>query len=120
MVASQPLHSYTTIGFNLSNKDNGFHHLHAELCGSKYTTAVSHRDRISKFLDSINTLVLSDVNTDLLCCESLESLSLEVDIINSARYLVPNTLTRHIHSLYIQSVHLSTHHSTQVRAPPFA
>ena len=72
LIALQPLHSYTVINTSSVPQDNGFHLLHAELCGSKYTNSISHADKLSNLLDRINTAVLSDMPEDCVCCNSID------------------------------------------------
>ena len=53
-------------------QDNGFHLLHAELCGSKYTNSISHTKKLSNILDRINRALLSDMPEDCVCCNSID------------------------------------------------
>ena len=80
LIALQPLHSYTVINTSSAPQDNGFHLLHADLCGSKYTNSISHTKKLSDLLDRINTALLSDMPEDCVCCNSIDTNS--IDIIN--------------------------------------
>ena len=80
LIAIQPLHSYTVINTSSAPEDNGFHLLHADLCGSKYTDSISHTKKLSNLLDRINTALLSDMPEDCVCCNSIDTNS--IDIIN--------------------------------------
>jgi hypothetical protein len=71
-VALQPLHSYTTIGLSVTLMTNGFEHLHAELCGTKYSGSISHTKKISDLLDKINTAIITDMAVDCVCCEAID------------------------------------------------
>ena len=72
LIAHQPLHNYTVINISSLPQDNGFHLLHAELCGSKYTNSISHTKKLSDLLDKINTALLSDMPEDCVCCNSID------------------------------------------------
>ena len=118
LVALQPLHSYTIIGLNKVNDGNGFEHLHAELCGSKYSGSISHSQKISDLLDKINTAILSDMQVDCVCCESLDTAS--VDLISSPTNitLVYNQNLSINYIFYAPNVKSLTPYTNQVRAPP--
>ena len=81
LIALQPLHSYTVINTSSAPQDNGFHLLHADLCGSKFTNSFSHTKKLSDLLDRINTALLSDMPEDCVCCNSIDINS--IDIINA-------------------------------------
>ena len=118
LIALQPLHSYTVINTSSIPQDNGFHLLHAELCGSKYTNSISHKEKLSSLLDRINTAVLSNMPEDCICCNSIDINS--TDIItaqyqNSIFSVNDNTIRVSYHDLNVKSLLASTNKS---RAPP--
>ena len=112
------MHSYTIIGLNKINDGNGFEHLHAELCGSKYSESISHSQKISDLLDKINTAILSEMQVDCVCCESLDTAS--IDLINSPTNitLVFNQKLSINYFFYAPNVKTLTPYTNQVRAPP--
>ena len=117
-VAIQPLHSYTTI--NLSNPDdnNGFEYLHAELCGTKYSSSISHTQKISDLLDKFNTAILSEMAVDCVCCESLDTTTLDLFNLTSNNFLlsiVSQTLDKNFYAPYVKTL---IPYTNQVRAPP--
>ena len=117
-VAIQPLHSYTTINISNPDDNNGFEHLHAELCGTQYSNPISHTQKISDLLNKINTAIISEMAVDCVCCESLEISSL--DLFNSTpnKFLlsrVPLTLDK---NFYAPNVKTLIPYTNQVRAPP--
>ena len=116
-IALQPLQSYTTI--NITNPDdNGFQYLHAELCGSKYSSSLSHTQKIYNLLDRINTLIISDMSVDCICCESLETSSLDsIDLAIKQHLLIQEHTITHT-SFYNHNVKIFPF-NTQVRAPPY-
>ena len=118
LVALQPLHSYTVIGFNKVNDGNGFEHLHGELCGSKYSGSISHTQKLSDLLDKINTVLLSQIQGDSICCESLDTAS--IDLINfpsNINFVLNNKLSIN-YFFYAPNVKTLTPYTNQVRAPP--
>ena len=117
-VAIQPLHSYTTI--NLSNPDdnNGFEHLHAELCGTKYTGSISHTQKISDLLDKINTAIISEMAVDCVCCESLDITSLDIFNLTSNVFLFTKVSLTIDKNFYAPNVNKLIPYTNQVRAPP--
>lgn len=114
----QPLHSYTIIGLNKVNDGNGFEHLHAELCGSKYSGSISHAQKISDLLDKINTAILSDMQVDCVCCESVDTASIDLIISPSNITLVLNQKPSINYFFYAPNVKSLTPYTNQVRAPP--
>ncbi len=118
-VAIQPLHSYTTININTPDDNNGFQHLHAELCGSKYSGSISHAQKISDFLDRINTAIISDMAVDCVCCDSLDVST--VDLLHPSSInilLTTESLTRE-NTFYAPNVK-TLPYTNHVRAPPIA
>ena len=118
LIALQPLHSYTVINTSSAPQDNGFHLLYADLCGSKFTNSVSHTKKLSDLLDRINTALLSDMPEDCVCCNSIDTNS--IDIINvqyqhtiSAIY---NNLIRE--SYYDSNIKSLIRYTNESRAPP--
>ena len=117
-VAIQPLHSYTTITLSNPDNNNGFEHLHAELCGTKYSDSVSHAQKISDLLDKINTAIISEMAVDCVCCESLDITSLDLFHLTSNNFLsfkVSLTLDK---NFYTPKVKKLIPYTNQVRAPP--
>ena len=118
-VALQPLHSYTIININNSENDNGFQHLNAELCGSQYSNSISHRQKLSDLLDTVNSLFLSDMSIDCVCCDSVDIASL--DSINSpANHFVVSSFA--VSSSVISYTTLANKllsYSSHPRAPPY-
>ena len=117
-VAIQPLHSYTTISITNSNNNNGFEHLHAELCGTKYSSSISHTQKISDLLDKINTAFISEMAIDCVCCESLDITALDLFNLTPNRFLlskVSQTLGKNFYAPYVKTL---IPYTNQVRAPP--
>jgi hypothetical protein len=112
------LHSYTTINISTHNDNNGFEHLHAELCGTKYSGSISHTQKISDLLDKINTAIISEMAVDCVCCESLDITSLDIFNLMSNEFLLsrlPLTLDK---NFYAPNVKKLIPYTNQVRAPP--
>lgn len=118
LIASQPLHSYTKIGIETADDNNGFQYLHTELCGSKYSDAISHTQKISKLLDHINTAVLSDMKTDCVCCESLDITKLDLILHNTNFKFIDNIKLSIDSTFYTSTVITLIPYSNPVRAPP--
>ncbi len=118
LIALQPLHSYTVINTSSIPQDNGFHLLHAELCGSKYTNSISHADKLSNLLDRINTAVLSDMPEDCVCCNSIDINLTDIITIQNQHFLfsVNNNTIRA--SYYDLNVKLLLTNTKESRAPP--
>ena len=118
LVALQPLHSYTVINTSSAVQDNGFHLLHAELCGSKYSNSISHTEKLSNLLDRINTALLSDMPEDCVCCNSIDINSTDI-ITVKYQYINAGVYTAQIHNLvYVPNVKSLTPYTNQSRAPP--
>ena len=118
LIALQPLHSYTVINTSLMPQDNGFHLLHAELCGSKYTNSISHTKKLSDLLDKINTALLSDMPQDCVCCDSVDINSTDiitVRYLNFSTLINDNKILESYYDLNIKSLIKLTNES---RAPP--
>ena len=118
LVAFQPLHSYTVINTSSAVQDNGFHLLHAELCGSKYSNSISHTEKLSNLLDRINTALLSDMPEDCVCCNSIDINSTDI-ITVKYQYINAGLYTAQIHNpVYAPNVKSLTPYTYQSRAPP--
>ncbi len=118
LVALQPLHSYTVINTSSAVQDNGFHLLHAELCGSKYSNSISHTEKLSNLLDRINTALLSDMPEDCVCCNSIDINSTDILTVNY-QYINSGLYTAQVHhSVYAPNVKSLTPYTNQSRAPP--
>ena len=118
LIALQPLHSYTVIKTSSMPQDNGFHLLHAELCGSKYTNSISHTKKLSNLLDRINNVLLSDMPEDCVCCNSIDINSTDiitVQYLNSSPLIITNKILESYYDLNIKSLIKLTNES---RAPP--
>ena len=117
LIAVQPLHSYTYIDIKTAEESNGFHLLHAELCGSKYSNSVSHTKKISELLDKINQAVLSEMKTDCVCCESIDTSSIDTIVMHP--YYLEFSKSEYItDSLYYFQVSENFSNQNSVRAPP--
>ena len=117
-VAIQPLHSYTTINITNPNNNNGFEHLHAELCGTKYSSSISHTQKISDLLDKINTAFISEMAIDCVCCESLDITALDLFNLTSNRFLLTKVSQTYDKNFYAPYVKTLIPYTNQVRAPP--
>ena len=118
LLALQPLHSYTVINTSSSIQENGFHLLHAELCGSKYTNSISHTKKLSNLLDRINNVLLSDMPEDCVCCNSIDINSTDiitVQYLNSSPLIITNKILESYYDLNIKSLIKLTN---ETRAPP--
>ena len=118
LIALQPLHSYTVINTSSIPQDNGFHLLHAELCGSKHTNSISHADKLSNLLDRINTAVLSDMPEDCVCCNSIDINSTDIITVqyqHSIFLVNNNTIRTSYYELNVKSLLANINKS---RAPP--
>ena len=118
LLALQPLHSYTVINTSSSMQENGFHLLHAELCGSKYTNSISHTKKLSNLLDRINNVLLSDMPEDCVCCNSIDINSTDiitVQYLNSSPLIFTNKILESYYNLNIKSLVKLTN---ETRAPP--
>ena len=99
-------------------QDNGFHLLHAELCGSKYTNSISHTKKLSDLLDKINTALLSDMPQDCVCCDSVDINSTDIITVQYQHFIFSvnnNTIPASYYDLNVKSLLTSTNES---RAPP--
>ncbi len=118
LVALQPLHSYTIINTSSEDHDNGFHLLHAELCGSKYSNSISHTEKLSNLLDRINTALLSDMPEDCVCCNSIDINSTDIIAVQH-KYIHAGLYNTQIDNLfYAPNVKSLTPYTHQSRAPP--
>ena len=118
-VAHQPLHSYTVINTSSLDQNNGFHLLHAELCGSKYSNSISHIEKLSNLLDRINTALLLDMSEDCVCCNSIDINAADIITVKH-QYINAGIYSAQIHNLvYAPNVKLLTPYTNQSRAPPF-
>ena len=119
LLALQPLHSYTVINTSSIPDDNGFHLLHAELCGSKYTNPISHTEKLSDLLDRINAALLSDMPEDCVCCNSIDINS--TDIITVQHQHIISIVHENLfgESYYVRNVKSLTKLTNESRAPPF-
>ena len=118
LIALQPLHSYTVIKTSSMPQDNGFHLLHAELCGSKYTNSISHTEKISDLLDRINTAVLSNMPEDCVCCNSIDINSTDIITVQYPHFIFSvniSTIRASYYDLSVKSLLVNTNKS---RAPP--
>ena len=99
-------------------QDNGFHLLHAELCGSKYTNSISHTEKFSNLLDRINTAVLSNMPEDCVCCNSIDINSTDIITVQYPHFIFSvniNTIRASYYDLNVRSLLANTNKS---RAPP--
>ena len=118
LIALQPLHSYTVINTSSIPQDNGFHLLHAELCGSKYTNSISHTEKFSTLLDRINTALLSNMPEDCVCCNSIDINSTDVITAQYPLFIFSvniNSIRASYYDLNVKSLLANINES---RAPP--
>ena len=117
LIALQPLHSYTVINTSSMPQDNGFHLLHAEMCGSKYTNSISHTEKFSNLLDRINTAVLSNMPEDCVCCNSIDINSTDIITVQYQQFIFSdnNTIRVSYYDLNVKSLLVNINKS---RAPP--
>ena len=118
LIALQPLHSYTVINTSSAPQDNGFHLLHADLCGSKFTNSISHTKKLSDLIDRINTALLSNVPEDCVCCNSIDINSIDIITVqyqhtNSVIY--DNPIRK---SYYDSNIKSLIRYTNESRAPP--
>ena len=106
LIALQPLHSYTVIKTSSIPQDNGFHLLHAELCGSKYTNSISHTEKFSNLLDRINTAVLSNMPEDCVCCNSIDINSTDVITAQYSHFIFSVNINSIRASYYLSLIHI--------------
>ena len=118
LIALQPLHSYTVINISSASQDNGFHLLHADLCGSKYTNSISHTKKLSDLLDRINTALLSDMPEDCVCCNSIDINSIDINTFQYQHsiFVIYNNLIRE--SYYDANIKSFIRYTNESRAPP--
>ena len=118
LIAIQPLHSYAVINTSSAPQDNGFHLLHADLCGSKYTNPISHTKKLSDLLDRINTALLSDMPEDCICCNSMDINSLDIITVQYQHTIlvIYNNLIRE--SYYDSNIKSLIRYTNESRAPP--
>ena len=118
LIAHQPLHNYIVINISSLPQDNGFHLIHAELCGSKYTNSISHKDKISNLLDRVNSAVLSNMPEDCVCCNSIDINSTDVITAQYPHFIFSvniNSIRASYYDLNVKSLLANTNKS---RAPP--
>ena len=118
LIALQPLHSYTVINTSSAPQDNGFHLLHADLCGSKFTNSISHTKKLSDLIDRINTALLSNMPEDCVCCNSIDINSIDIITVqyqhtNSVIY--DNPIRK---SYYDSDIKSLIRYTNESRAPP--
>ena len=118
LIALQPLHSYTVINTSSAPQDNGFHLLHADLCGSKYTNSISHTKKLSNLLDRINFTLLSDMPEDCVCCNSIDINSIDIITVQyqDIFFIIYNNLIRG--SYYDSNIKSLIRYTNESRAPP--
>ena len=118
IIALQPLHSYTVINISSLPQDNGFHLLHADLCGSKYTNSISHTKKLSDFLDRINVALLSDMPEDCVCCNSIDINSIDIITVQYQHtiFVIYDNPIRD--SYYDSNIKSLIRYTNESRAPP--
>ena len=118
LIALQPLHSYTVINTPSTPQNNGFHLLNADLCGSKYTNSISHTKKLSNLLDRINTALLSDMPEDCVCCNSIDTNSIDIIKVqyqHTISVIYDNPIQE---SYYDSNIKSLTRYTNESRAPP--
>ena len=113
----QPLHSYTTINISNSSKNNGFEYLHAELCGTNYSSSISHTKKISELLDKINTVIANNIAAESVCCESIDITYFDSFDLTTNKLLLQKDLLV-IQTYYAPKVKKLIPYTNQSRAPP--
>ena len=111
-------YSYTVINTSYVSQDNGFHLLHADLCGSKYTNSVSHTKKLSDLLDRINSALLSSMPEDCVCCNSIDINSIDTITVQYQHtiFVIYNNLIRG--SYYDSNTKSFIRYTNESRAPP--
>ena len=112
------MHSYTTINISNPNDSNGFEHLHAELCGTKYSGSISHTKKISNLLDKINTAIITDMAEDCVCCEAIDIAQTDFIDLTASKLLISRELSDDQKNFYAPDVKTFIPYTYQVRAPP--
>ena len=118
LIALQPLHSYTVINTSSAPEDNGFHLLHADLCGSKYTSSISHTKKLSDLLDRINSALLSSMPEDCVCCNSIYINSIDIFTVqyqHTIFVIYDNPIQE---SYYDSNIKSHIRYTNESRAPP--
>ena len=92
--------------------------MHAELCGSKYSSSISHTQKISDLLDKINTAIISEMAVDCVCCESLDATSSEFLYLSINNILLFKTSFTLENMFSAPSVNTIISYLHQARAPP--
>ena len=92
--------------------------MHAELCGSKYSSSISHTQKISDLLDKINTAMISDMAVDCVCCESLDTISAELPYLLTTNFLLSKASLTLENMYSAPSVNTLIPYLHQARAPP--
>ena len=118
-VALQPLHSYSIINIK-SNDDNGFKHLDAELCGAQYTPSISHTQKLSKLIDKVNSLYISNISDGSICCQALDINSTHLIDLSSDNFVVSTDDSIQRITFYSSEVKKSLTYRFKTRAPPYA
>ncbi len=118
IIALQPLHSYTTINTSFVQDDNGFHLLHSELCGSKYSNGISHTKQLSNLLDRINNTLLTDMSEDCVCCNSIDITSLDTASVYVDQFLSALLTESTVLDKYSKLIQSSKPSLVQSRSPP--
>ena len=90
------------------------------MCGSKYSDSVSHTQKISNLLDKINTAILSEMNVDCVCCESLDISKLDIINLSVNTILITKTLEFNHKIFYAPNVKTLIPYLNQIRAPPIS
>jgi hypothetical protein len=92
--------------------------LHAELCGSKYSSSISHTQKISDLLDKINTAMISDMAVDCVCCEAIDIAQTDFIYLSANNLLLFRNLADDQKNFYAPSVQTLIPYTYHVRAPP--
>jgi len=118
-VALQPLQSYSIININTTD-DNGFEHLDAELCGAQYKTSISHTQKLSKLIDKVNSLYISNISDGSICCQALDINSTHLIDLSSDNFVVSTDDSIQRITFYSSEVKKSLTYRFKTRAPPHA
>ena len=87
-------------------------------CGTKYTDSISHTKQISDLLDKINTVIITDMAVDCVCCEAIDIAQTDFIDLPANNFLISRELVDDQKNLHAPSVKTLIPYTYQVRAPP--
>ena len=74
--------------------------------------------KVSDFLDKINTAMISDMAVDCVCCESLDVAQIELFNLTTNKFLLSKATLAFKKTFYTSHAKALLPYSRQVRAPP--